>query len=93
MDLQQCRDKIDTIDEKIFNLLSQRFETTKNVIEYKIENNLEIYQKNREDEVISKVKSLCEKNNINSEFGAELITLIMKESKRLQQDILKSVNK
>lgn len=48
MNLKECRDEIDNFDKDLFNLLSQRFEIVKNVIEYKIENNLEIYQKNRE---------------------------------------------
>lgn len=89
MDLKECRNKIDIIDKELFELLSQRFEIVKDVVEYKLENNLEIYQKNREEEVISKAENLCKNNNLNIEFGVELITLIMDESKRLQKEMLK----
>lgn len=90
MNLKECRNEIDNIDSQLFELLSERFEIVKNVVEYKIENNLEIYQKNREEEIFLKVEKLCKNNNVNIEFGVELITLIMNESKRLQKEILES---
>ena len=93
MNLKECRHKIDNIDKELFELLSQRFKIVKNVVDYKIENNLEIYQKNREEEVFLKVESLCKNNNLNVEFGVELITLIMDESKKLQKKMLKLSHK
>lgn len=68
MDLKQCRDEIDNIDKEVFELLSRRFQIIEDVVEYKIENKLEIYQKNREKEVFLKVENLCKNNNINVEF-------------------------
>ena len=53
-DLKQCRIEIDAIDQQLMELFEKRMALSKSVVEYKIENNLEIFQPEREREVIEK---------------------------------------
>ena len=53
-DLKQCRMEIDAIDQQLMELFEKRMALSKSVVEYKIENHLEIFQPEREREVIEK---------------------------------------
>ena len=61
-DLKQCRMEIDAIDQQLMELFEKRMALSKSVVEYKIENHLEIFQPEREREVIE--KNLNRLNNI-----------------------------
>ncbi len=56
MDLQQLRDGINDIDSQIEQLFIKRMELCYNVAEYKIENNLPVFQSDREVEIINRVR-------------------------------------
>ncbi len=56
--LDKYRIEIDQIDNQILNLLDERFELTKQVGEYKKENNIEVLNSNREQIIINKIKEL-----------------------------------
>lgn len=53
-DLKQCRQEIDEIDTQILALFEKRMAVAHSVITYKLENNLEIFQPEREKEVLEK---------------------------------------
>lgn len=53
-DLQTCRQEIDAIDEQLMKLFEQRMNVSKNVIEYKLAHDMEIFQPEREKDVIVK---------------------------------------
>lgn len=53
-DLATTREQIDQLDAQIVALFEKRMELVEDVIKYKLENNLEIFQSNREQEVITK---------------------------------------
>ncbi|MGL6106949.1 bifunctional chorismate mutase/prephenate dehydratase [Romboutsia sp.] len=81
--LSNLRDSIDNIDSQIIKLFEARMETSLKIAKYKKENNLPIFNKSREDEVI--------KNNIEKVKNKELIKhtedllkCLMKESKKYQ---------
>ncbi len=68
-EIDKFRKQIDNIDEKILDLLNMRGEIVKKIGLYKKNNNIEIYQPARENEVIDKLKSLTKvlkPNNIES---------------------------
>ena len=68
-DLKQCRIEIDAIDQQLMELFEKRMALSKSVVEYKIENNLEIFQPEREREVIE--KNLNRLNNFSFSFRLE----------------------
>lgn len=82
--LNDLRELIDACDKEIVLAIEKRFKTVKTIMEYKKKNNLEIYQPNREKEVLLKVESYLQ----DEEFYEELISLyshILKLSKDIQR--------
>ncbi len=87
MDLLQLRDQIDEIDSQIVDLYEKRMDVCRHVAEYKIETGKKVFDRQREMEKLSKVKSLS-----HSEFNAhgieELFEQIMSMSRKMQYQIL-----
>ncbi len=82
-DLEILRKTIDECDKEIVRAIEKRFVTVKEVIKYKKDNNLEIYQPDREKEVLEKVDSYLDTKEF-SEVLKSLYTLIMEISKEIQ---------
>ena len=53
-DLKTCREEIDAIDKEIIALFEKRMHVAKDVITYKLAHDMQIFQKDREKEVIQK---------------------------------------
>lgn len=82
--LEIYRDEIDKIDKEIIGLYEKRLEVCRNISNYKKQNNMDIYNKERENIVIKN----CLDNIINYEnkdYVVNLIKFIMSESKVLQE--------
>lgn len=82
MDLNELRNEIDAIDEKLLKLFADRMDVCRRVAEYKRENNVPIMQNGREEEIIRRARE-------NSPEGLEdsselLFSEIMDISKSLQ---------
>ena len=58
MDLTKLREQIDGIDKQIVELYEQRMDISRQVAEYKIETGKKVFDKEREEEKLRKVKSL-----------------------------------
>ena len=54
MDLKEARTQIDGIDEQLTNLFVKRMELAKEISDYKKENNMPVYDKTREREVLNR---------------------------------------
>ena len=87
MDLLQLRDILDDIDGQIVELYEKRMDVCKQVAEYKIQNGKKVFDKQREMEKLSKVKSLTH-NDFNSRGIEELFEQIMSMSRKLQYQTL-----
>ncbi len=87
MDLVSLRDKIDSIDSQIVSLYEDRMDICRQVAEYKIETGKKVFDKQREQEKIAKVKSLTH-NEFNSHGIEELFEQIMSMSRKLQYQLL-----
>ena len=83
-ELEIYRDKIDEIDTKIIELYEARMEVVKNVIDYKIKNNIPILDSSRESKMLDKNLSKI-KNNIP-------IVDSSRESKMLNKNLSKIKN-
>ncbi|HHY13034.1 MAG TPA: chorismate mutase [Thermoanaerobacterales bacterium] len=83
--LEDLRKEIDEIDEKLVSLFERRMEKSLDIGKYKVINNMEVLDEEREKEIIKKnVKKLK-----NSEFAKELeefLLTIMDLSKKLQNE-------
>ena len=86
-ELENLREKIDTIDKEMIALFEKRMDVVADIAAYKIKNNLPVLNQNREDIVVSKVKSTV-KNKDYSDSAADLIKDIMEISKKFQQKLI-----
>ena len=86
-ELENLREKIDTIDKEMIALFEKRMDIVANIAAYKIKNNLPVLNQNREDIVVSKVKSTV-KNKDYADSAADLIKNIMEISKKFQQKLI-----
>ena len=86
-ELENLRERIDTIDKELIALFEERMNVVNDIAEYKINNNLPILNQNREDIVISKVKAIV-KNKDYTDSAIDFIKHIMEISKKFQQKII-----
>lgn len=86
-ELENLRERIDTIDKELIALFEERMNVVNDIAEYKIKNNLPILNQSREDIVISKVKSIV-KNKYYTDSAIDFIKDIMEISKKFQQKII-----
>lgn len=90
--LEQNRLIIDEIDSKIIELFEQRMDVVKEVIQYKIENNIPILDANRENNMFE--KNLKKFSNVQyAYYYKNVLEGFLKASKEMQKDILESNKK
>ncbi len=87
MDLGELRKGLDEIDAQIVELYEKRMELCRQVAEYKISTGRKVLDRVREQEKLSKVKSLTH-NAFNSQGVEELFEQIMSMSRKLQYQML-----
>lgn len=83
MDLTQLREQIDEIDSQLVKLFEDRMEVSSKIADFKIENGKKVFDKDREEEKIRKVRSLTH-SDFNSKGVSELFSQIMSMSRMLQ---------
>ncbi len=81
--LGNYRNQINQLDDQIIELLDQRFTVTKKVGDYKRENNIEVLNQNREQQILNKISEL---NLVNEKEVLEMYKLLMDVSKRQQHE-------
>ena len=86
-ELENLRERIDTIDKELIALFEERMNVVNDIAEYKIKNNLPILNQSREDIIISKVKAIV-KNKDYTDSAIDFIKDIMEISKKFQQKII-----
>lgn len=96
MDLQQCRSRIDQIDEKLVSLFCERMKVVEDVAAYKKANHLPVLQSGRETAVLEHVSQLA--GPVYGEAAKALFTAMMNISKtqqivRLQEESADSYRK
>jgi chorismate mutase/prephenate dehydratase len=87
-ELEQCRKEIDVIDKELLYLFEKRMDIAVRVANYKKENNLPIYNEERESTVIKKnVDNLKNKNY--DLFARRFFLSIMELSRSIQESIIR----
>ena len=85
--LENCRVLIDNIDNLIIELYEKRMDVVKEVIKYKIENNIPITDSNRELSMLeNNLKKI--KNEEYKKYYKYVLEGFLKASKKMQEDIL-----
>lgn len=87
-ELEKCREEIDEIDKQLMELFERRLEVAVKVAEYKEENNLPIYNGERESQVISNnVRRL--KDDRYEILARRFLIGVMELSRELQKEVIK----
>ena len=85
-DIKETRERINEIDKEMVKLFEERMAEAKEVFLYKRENNLPIFDKEREDEVLAHNSELIE-NKEYVKYYEEFMENLMNTSKKYQEDL------
>lgn len=86
--IDMLRAKIDVIDETILSALSSRMEVSRQIGQYKKENNVAILQTSRWDAVLARVIEKGRSYGLSEEFITDIFNTIHEESVESQNQIL-----
>ncbi len=86
--LDQLRKQIDVIDDEIMHMLASRMGVSKEIGQYKKENNITILQSNRWKEILEKYLVKGENNKLSEEFVTKIIKAIHDESISVQENVM-----
>ena len=92
LDLSKIRKEIDDLDIEITSLLEKRLTIALDIAKYKIQNNMTVFDKDREKQVIEKsISYLTDKKY--SKSIEQIYTQIMTTSKNVQKEYIeKEIN-
>lgn len=82
--LNPQRNRIDEIDEKLLDLLSERRKIVHEVIDKKIENRLPIFAPKREDEKTRKFRKMAADHDLDPDWAEDFLRMIMASSRDSQ---------
>ena len=89
--LKNERSTIDRLDAIIVNALIERFSVTKRIGLLKAENNIETYDRKRENTQIKTLEKLIKDGDIDKKFIVRIMELITTESKKSHEQIKKKI--
>ena len=80
------RKQIDEIDSQIVDLISKRFELVPEIVRLKKQNNLPVFQPERERHVFELVRQKALENKLDSVLVVKIFELIVSEMKKQQEN-------
>ena len=83
--IDESRLKINAIDEKMVKLFEERMAAVLDVLKYKKEHNLAVFDSKREEEIIKKNLELV-KNAELKKYYLEFFNAVLSTSKKYQED-------
>lgn len=89
MNLKEIREKLDKLDLKLLQTLAKRMALIPSVARYKKDNNIPRYQPEREKEIIENKRRLAMELRVNPDLVEDLFKRIIKDSHRIEKEILK----
>ncbi|CAN5485384.1 bifunctional chorismate mutase/prephenate dehydrogenase [soil metagenome] len=83
-DLTPQRERIDEIDKKILDLLKERNRVSRDVIEFKIKNQLPVFVAEREEQKTDRFRSMAVDRDLDPEWAEDFLRMIMSASRATQ---------
>lgn len=87
-ELDNLRHQINNIDDEMIELFKRRMDIVRGVAEFKIQNDMEVLDKSREDYIINKYTENIEDTGLKKEI-TEFIKAMLKISRNAQSEIIK----
>ena len=91
--LEQLRNKIDSIDQQLIDLLAQRMKIVEEMGEFKKNNNVSVFQLRRWEDILKSRVDYGTRLGLSDEYIKNLLELVHKESIQKQADILNKKDK
>lgn len=94
MELNDIRMQIDDIDEQLLKLFCQRMNMVRQVAEFKLKNGLPILRKDREIEILQRVRDYAD--DMSDGYGEYAVTLfekLMEVSRDMQKNLIEKESK
>lgn len=91
--LKDHRNEIDALDDQIITLLRERFEIVQKVGHHKAQNNLDVVQTGRVQEVLDRVRGLASQQALDPDFIGNLYQVMIDHAHVLESGIRKSYDK
>jgi len=89
MELKEIREQLDKIDDAMLLLIKERVSLIPKVANYKLEHNLQRYQPDREEELLSKKRLKAKELELNPDFVEDIYKRLIEESHRIEKEIMK----
>jgi chorismate mutase-like protein len=86
--LDELRDDIDRVDEVLVRLLNERARVACEIGRIKKEQGIEVYQPEREKQVLAHVRSIAAEGPLGAEAIARLFERIIDEARRLERRLV-----
>lgn len=83
--ISEAREKINAIDKKMVELFEERMAAVLDVLKYKQEHNLPVFDSNREEEIIKRNVGLLENQELK-EYYMIFFAGVLESSKKYQGD-------
>ncbi len=83
-DLSEQRQRIDSIDQQILDLLKERNKVSFDVIAHKIENQLPVFVASREEEKTQRFRTMAEERDLDPDWAEDFLRMIMSASRATQ---------
>ncbi len=87
--LEKSRNRIDEIDNELFDLISQRTSLAKDIALSKDYLGMPVYDKNREDAVHAKIDGFCEELGLDVDIIDQIVDMLTILNKNEQNKILR----
>lgn len=88
MSLEEARQEIDEANRKIVNDVRERMDAVLKVMDQKERDNIQIRDREREEEVKQQFEELFEKKNLPEGRGEELAEVLIETAVDIQKDLL-----
>lgn len=86
-ELKEFRKEIDEIDDKLIELLSERIDIAKNILELKEEMGRGVRDKKREQEIFEKIREKAREEGLDPEFAEDVIRLTISRTAGAEQEL------
>lgn len=86
-EIEKLRERIDHIDRKLVELLSDRIEVAKDILKLKQEIGKEVRDRKREQEVIERARDFAREKGLDSEFAEDIMRLTMSRTAGFEREM------
>ncbi len=87
MGLQEFNEKLDKLDQRLLDIVSERMDVMRNLAEYKKLNKIPLLDLKKDDSKLTLLQKKAKQEDLDKEFVKKLFEDVYAESKRVQREI------